>query len=90
MAHKGLKNPNYWKNLSDENKQKIKKASIEACRVEVDQYNTNGLFIKTWRSMADIERELGLPHGNIWKCCVGKYKTCGGFTWKYHKRQTCF
>lgn len=86
MAHKGLKNPNYWKNLSEENKQKIKRASIEACRVEVDQYNTNGLFIKTWQSMADIERELGLPHGNIRKCCVGKYKTCGGFIWKYHKK----
>lgn len=40
--------------------------------------------------MADIERELGLAHGNIRKCCVGKYKTCGGFIWKYHKRQTCF
>lgn len=84
IAHTGMKNPNYWKSLSESNKEKIRLASREVCRVEVDQFTTDGTFIKTWESMADVEKELGLYHANIRRCCVGKGKTCGGFVWKYH------
>ena len=83
-ARTGTKNPNYWANLSDENKKKIRAASREACRIEIDQYTTDMKFLKTWESMADIEKSLGLYHSNIWKCCVGKSKTSGGFVWRYH------
>lgn len=36
-----------------------------------------------YESMAQAERETGLSHGNIAKCCKGKLKTCGGYTWEY-------
>lgn len=82
-AHKGLKNPNYWNNLSDENKKKIRLASRNACRVEVEQYTKDGVFLKKWDSISDIEKELGCHHANIRKCCIGKRKTLKGFVWKY-------
>lgn len=30
-----------------------------------------------------VERELGFSQSDISKCCLGKSKTCGGYTWKY-------
>lgn len=52
---------------------------------KVDQYTLNNIFIKTWDSMSDVKRELGLPVSNISLVCQGKKKTYGGFIWKYHK-----
>ena len=34
-------------------------------------------------STMEVERQTGLSHGNISKCCKGKYKTCGGYHWEY-------
>lgn len=42
-----------------------------------------GKTIKVWKSMREIERELGFPHSNIYACCSGKRKTRGGFVWQY-------
>lgn len=49
----------------------------------VDQYTLDGTFVKRWPSVADAARELGLSKGNISKCCKGKYKSTGGFIWKF-------
>ena len=43
------------------------------------QFNTLNIF----SSVAEAERQTGIPNPNIIKCCKGKRKTAGGFVWKY-------
>ena len=39
--------------------------------------------IAEFPSVSEVERQLGISHSNISLCCKGKYKTCGGFKWRY-------
>lgn len=55
--------------------------------ITVLQYDINGNFIKEWECIRQVEKELGICHQNISKCCKGKYKTCGGYIWKYKHHQ---
>ena len=48
----------------------------------LNQYTKNGEFIKTWDTMSEASRELGVPVSSISLCCKGNYKTAGGFVWK--------
>jgi len=47
------------------------------------QYDLNGNFIQTWKSLMDIHRTLGFSYSHISQCCNGKRKTANGFIWKY-------
>ena len=38
---------------------------------------------KTFESLADAEKELGVHHENISRCCQGLLQTTGGYHWKY-------
>jgi hypothetical protein len=38
---------------------------------------------KIYTSAHQVEKELGFSNSNIRKCCRGKQKTCGGYTWRY-------
>lgn len=52
----------------------------------VEQYTLDGVYVRTWSSMASVEMELGhlgFDQGAISKCCQGKQKTHKGFIWKY-------
>ena len=51
------------------------------------QFDKNGNFIKEWISTQEIGRILKLHQPNIWKCCHGERKTCGGFIWKYKEKE---
>ena len=51
------------------------------------QYDKNGNYIQEWECIRQIERQLGICNQNISKCCKGKYKSCGGYVWKYKKSQ---
>ena len=51
------------------------------------QFDKNGNFIKEWISTQEIGRILKLHQSNIWKCCHGERKTCGGFIWKYKEEK---
>lgn len=57
--------------------------------IPVMQFDKEGNFIKEWSSMIEVERQLGIAHNSIAKCCLGRYgrKTAGGFTWKYKKEK---
>lgn len=51
---------------------------------KVLQFTKEDVFVRKWDCIADAERDLGInSHGNINKCCKGKYKTCCGFIWQY-------
>lgn len=90
LAHKG-------KQHSEEAKQKISEAlrgenhpmygkfgSDNPTSKKVAQYNKETLkLIKTWDSMMDVERELGIAQQSISACCKGKRKSAGGYVWKY-------
>ena len=60
-------------------KEKISKAHS----IPIVQLDKNNNFIKEWQSATQVERELGFSHSYISHCCNGRYKTCGGFHWKY-------
>lgn len=47
------------------------------------QYDLDGKCIRTWECAMDVEKELGINHGNIGKCCNGNVKSAGGYQWRY-------
>lgn len=47
------------------------------------QYEKSGAFVKEWKSMIDVQRNLNYSQGHISKCCTGKLKSAYGFIWKY-------
>ena len=49
------------------------------------QFSKDGEFIAEYPSIKEAERQTGCYHGNICNCCKGKYKSAGGFIWKYKK-----
>lgn len=51
---------------------------------KVSQKTLDGDTVKIWDSLMDIKRELGFSPSNISKCCKGKVKTIGGYTWKFY------
>lgn len=52
---------------------------------KVAQYTKNEILIKVWDCAADVERELGIAHNSIGKCCNGNLKTAGGFIWRHYQ-----
>lgn len=88
-SQKGYKNHMYGKHLSQETKDKISKGNLinpsSGCfkSQKISQYTIQGEYIKTWDSMGQIYRELGIKHCCISDCCRGKQKTSGGYIWKY-------
>ena len=49
----------------------------------VVQMNLDGALIKEFHSGHEASRQTGVNRGNISSCCTGRYKTVGGFKWKY-------
>lgn len=76
----GNKNPMYGKIRRGE---KCFEKLKEKLSVPVNQFTKDGQFIKTYNSTMDVERELGIWHNTVSKCCKGKVKSAGGFVWKY-------
>ena len=92
-----LSEANIGKHLSEEHKNKIseshtgkhfteetRKKMAESHGVNgVLQFSKGGEFIAEYLSAHEAERNTGCYNSNIIKCCKGKYKSCGGFIWKY-------
>lgn len=47
------------------------------------QFTKSGEFIKEWPSMSEASLQLKINCSNICSCCNGKYKSAGGYIWKY-------
>lgn len=47
------------------------------------QYTKDGKFIQEWKSVMDVERNLGYFQSAISACCLGKLKSAYKFVWKY-------
>lgn len=50
------------------------------------QYDKNGNFIKEWRSIQSIRRELGFNPSHISECARGKRKYSYGFVWVFKNK----
>ena len=50
---------------------------------KVYQLDKNENIIRLFDSIASAEKETGINHSSISKCCKGKMKSAGGFLWKY-------
>lgn len=55
---------------------------------KVNQYDLDGNFIKTWNSIIEASTKLNIKHSGICSCCIGIYKTSGGYKWKYTDKDT--
>lgn len=61
-----------------------KRYGANSCNArKVLQFTKEGVFVKEWNCMMDVQRELRFSISHISNCCLGKRKTCGGFVWKY-------
>lgn len=43
----------------------------------------DGVIIKTWGCISDVQRELKIHLSNVVKCCNSQRKTAGGYEWQY-------
>ena len=50
---------------------------------EVLQFTKDGKFVNEFPSAQEAGRCTGINRGNIWACCKGRYKSAGGYIWKY-------
>ena len=77
-------NASAYSSHSCKHTEESKKKISEAMRVNrILQFSKEGEFIAEYPSLVEAERQTGCNRGNICLCCKGKYKTCGGFIWKY-------
>jgi len=53
--------------------------------LEIDQYTTDGLFVKRWKCPAAIEKasQKTMKATNIIACCRGRFQTSYGYIWRY-------
>lgn len=55
----------------------------KATKKKVSQSSLAGEHIKTWDSMSEAARELGLQVSNISHCCSGRINNTGGYKWSF-------
>ena len=48
------------------------------------QYTKSGEFVREWKSIMDVQRNLGYYSQNISQCCTGKRKSANGYIWKFN------
>ena len=77
-------NPITKKRRSEYFSGKQHKGSKHYRSIEIVQLTMNGKFIKKWSCSREAERELDIRHQSIIQCCLGKYKSAGGYRWMYY------
>ena len=60
-----------------------KEAAKEKRSIPILQFTKDGEFVKEWPSAYEAERQLGILQSNICNCLKGRYKSAGGFVWRY-------
>lgn len=62
---------------------KIKQRNNNTKKIAVSQYDKNGVYIKSYPSMMEAERQLNISNSKICAVCKGKRITAGGYVWRY-------
>ena len=73
--------------IASRNRMLGKKGKLNPSSKSVLQFTKDGNFIRKWYCITDVEREIGIMHQDISKCCKGKQKTAGNFIWKYAEQE---
>lgn len=76
-----------WRYASDA-KGNIKPLSYrfgEGHRIRVSQHTLDGTHIRTYNSLQEAARAMGVDASNISNCITGKQKSSGGFVWRRAK-----
>lgn len=60
---------------------KNKKSLMKVLRKPIEQRTLDGKLIKTWISLSEAARALGLSVSNICACSKGRIKSTGGYKW---------
>lgn len=72
---------------SQEAKEMFSKLHIRLRGRKVDQYTKEGVFIQSFDCMQNAQKATGIAKQSIFSCCVGKYKSAGGFVWKFKEKK---
>lgn len=76
----------HWK-LHREQRENVGKISGQISgkksSIPILQLTKSGEFIKEWPSLCEAGRQLGISPSHICKCLKGRYKSAGGFVWRY-------
>ena len=70
-------------NYGTRNQRVSEKMTNDKLSKPVLQYTKAGVFVREWKSMNDVQRNLNYSKGNISYCCTGRYKSAYGFIWKF-------
>jgi group I intron endonuclease len=90
----GINNANYGKKLTNEAREHLSKLAKERYKnnniqnkncVKVQQFDLNNNLIKTFYSLSEAAKEIGVAQFSIARASnpnITNYKTCKGFIWK--------
>ena len=56
-----------------------------AVSVPVSCYTADGTFIRSYASITEAAKEVGVLKTSVWAALSGKSKTCKGMIWKYDR-----
>ena len=65
------------------------KLGKESTRAVIVQQIKDNKVIAEFYGVREASRITGIHRNSIYQCCQGKYKTAGGYVWKY-KNNACF
>ena len=83
LENLNLMTPKENMNWGTRNERSAKKQINGKKSKPVLQFALEGILIKEYPSINQIERELGFDQGDIVNCCNGKLKTAYNFIWRY-------
>ena len=64
--------------------ERISKANTNGKRSKkVLQFSLDGEFVREWKSIIEVNKELGYSTGNISSCCLKKIKSAYGYIWRH-------
>ena len=79
-----------WMSLKDNNNYGTRNKRLSETQINdpnkskaVQMLDRQGNLLATFPSTHEAERATGIYHGHISKCCLGKYKSAGGYIWRY-------
>jgi hypothetical protein len=77
---------NEFKNVPDIEPLEI----LSKVKIPVNQYGLDGKYIKTFESIAQAQKALGISGIGIYRAVNGKAKSCRGFQWRRSKNRSEF